>query len=151
MDNTNEMYEIINKPEYVSYYRLYNAGIIAILILILIIPIVLIVYAIYKNNIRQSSWAQNIDSKNMQKHNQFLVENNLPSDINDKCLEFVRWVYSNRHTEPVYKKCNIRSLADAHNYVICYNNSDQVDSTDKSMVCGFGNNFDKTKCIICSQ
>lgn len=68
MDNINEIYatsekihKIINNPEYVRYYQLYNGGVIVILILILIIPIVSIVYANYS---RQTSLNQRIKSKN---------------------------------------------------------------------------------------
>jgi uncharacterized paraquat-inducible protein A len=158
MNNANEIYEtsvkmymIINTPEYASYYRSYNAGIIVIFILVMIIPIILLVYVIYQNNSKQTSLNQNIDSINIQKRKQFLLENNLPSDINDKCLEYVRWVYSNRLTDPMYKKCNIQSLSEAHQYVVCLNTSNTIDPSDRSMVCSVGDNFDKSKCPRCFQ
>lgn len=60
-------------------------------------------------------------------------EEEFPTNMNNKCFNYIRWVYSNKDIDPLYKKQNIKTFYDAYKWVLC--DKENIKHNDHSDAC----------------
>lgn len=95
------------------YTESYNTLTTMMLICIISIPVVLCIVLITNRIVQGTTVTQNLISSNDD------VLKDVPHNINEKCKNYVRWVYSYRNIDPLYGLCNIQTTSDAYKWVVC--------------------------------
>jgi hypothetical protein len=114
--------------------KTYDNRMTVILALIIIIPIVLGLVLCTYYTFKPSATTQDIKpvSLNVNTYNEFgAVQDTIVID-DDKCRDYVNWVYSNRAVNPVYAKCNIKTIDDAFRWIICNSSTDNASMNNQS-------------------
>ena len=120
--------------EFDHYYKTYIISIYVILFFMIIIPIVMFIALGYSYYTRDYAISQNVNEQDAK--NEFLKSNNLPMNLNSRCIDYIKWIYSNGLLNPLYKSYNIKSIHDAYKWIICNNKtSDKCNNLTDKLMC----------------
>lgn len=99
-------------PGLMTYYKSYDSMIIIILIGLIFIPIILIIALITCTITEKSVKTQNLNRNT-------IPIDGIPANIDEKCKNYVYWVYLNRNIDPKYGLCDIKTMHDAYKWIVC--------------------------------
>jgi hypothetical protein len=103
-----------------SSIKQYDNIIDVITMLMILIPLMVVLFIViaYINNRRvyQVSVSQHQD---FPEQSEVTKLSEKLGGIDDKCSDTVRWVYSHRYLDPIYGLCNLDTIEDCYNWVVC--------------------------------